>query len=171
MSRLHRQTCPIAASLNILGDNWTLLIVREAFYGVTRFKDFQANTGIAKNLLSSRLSQLVESGIIGKKDIGTHGSRHEYHLTQKGRALTPVMVALSQWGNEWVFGDGNEPVQLLDAQSGKPIMPLSPRSPDGDQLDWRDIVMRVGPGANGPMRERFAKLENDAQSRNSNSPK
>lgn len=157
MSRLHQQTCPIAASLNILGDNWTLLIVREAFYGVTRFKDFQVNTGIAKNLLSTRLSHLVESGIMNKREIGTHGSRHEYHLTQKGRALRPIMVAISQWGNEWVYGEGNEPVHLVDGKSGKPITHLTPQLEDGRQLDWRDVKMMVGPGANKYMRERFQK--------------
>ena len=86
MAEPHQQTCPIAASLNELGDAWTLLIVREALYGATRFRDFRNNTGIAKNLLASRLNQMVETDILEKFDVGEHGTRYEYKLSPKGKA-------------------------------------------------------------------------------------
>jgi DNA-binding HxlR family transcriptional regulator len=95
----HQQACPIAASLNQLGDAWTLLIVREANRGVSRFSDFRKNTGIAKNLLAQRLIQMVEHGILEKHDVGSLGTRFEYRLTAKGKALAPMMATIIQWVN------------------------------------------------------------------------
>ena len=106
MTRPHTQTCAVAGFLNIFGDNWTLLIIREALYGVTRFKEFRTNTGIAKNLLSDRLVSLVSQGILEKRDIGEHGTRYAYHLTDRGRALETVLFAVQEWGNEHVYGEG-----------------------------------------------------------------
>lgn len=159
MTQPHEQSCPISASLNQLGDMWTLMIVREAMAGARRFKDFRAGTGIAKNLLSSRLKQMTEYGILEQYDAGQHGPRHEYRLTAKGRALAPIMTAISQWGNQWIYGEGNEPVRLVNRKTGKPIAHLRPSSDDGDALDWRDVAMITGPGASGMMRERLEKLE------------
>ena len=135
------------------------MIVREAMAGVRRFKDFRTGTGIARNLLSSRLKQMVEHGILEQYDAGQHGPRSEYRLTAKGKALAPVMIAVSQWGNQWVYGEGREPVNLVDRNTGKPIAPLHPSSSDGDALDWRDVAMTTGPGASGMMSERFEKSE------------
>jgi DNA-binding HxlR family transcriptional regulator len=147
MSRPHQQPCPVAASLNQLGDMWTLMIVREALLGATRFGDFQRNTGIAKNLLADRLSQMVGDGILSRHDIGQRGVRHEYRLTRKGASLVPIMVAISQWGNEWIFGEGREPMALVHRATGEPIAPLRPTNAAGEILDWRDVRMRPGPGA------------------------
>ncbi|MEL7372034.1 MAG: helix-turn-helix domain-containing protein, partial [Myxococcota bacterium] len=81
MGKRHTQTCPVAGFLNIFGDSWTLMIVREAFYGATRFSEFQRNTGIAKNLLSDRLSMLVEEDILQIENIGERGTRYAYRFT------------------------------------------------------------------------------------------
>ncbi len=156
MSRSHVQPCPIAASLNQLGDMWTLLIVREALNGATRFSHFQRNTGIAKTLLSDRLDQMVRDGLLERHDIGQRGVRHEYRLTKKGRGLVPVMVAISQWGNAWLYGEGKEPVALVHRHTGDPIAPLRPANADGQTFEWRNVQMVPGPGADDALLARFA---------------
>ena len=155
MSRPHSQLCPIAASLNQLGDMWTLLIVREALNGATRFGDFQRHTGIAKNLLSDRLMQMVADGILTKRDVGQRGVRHEYRLTVKGRSLAPVVVALSQWGNEWLFDKNEAPVELVHRETGEPLAPLRPTNAAGQVFDWRDVQLIPGRGADAALLARF----------------
>lgn len=96
------QDCPVARTLDILGDRWTLLIVRDLFRGRTRFAEFQASLqGIPTNLLGDRLKQLEEHGIVGRRFYSEHPPRAEYVLTEKGRALDPVLGALSEWGNRF----------------------------------------------------------------------
>jgi DNA-binding HxlR family transcriptional regulator len=143
----HQQACPIAASLNQLGNAWTLLIVREANRGVSRFSDFQKNTGIAKNLLAQRLTQMVEHGILEKHDVGNLGTRFEYRLTAKGQALAPMMATLIQWGNEWVFGPGNEPVKMISRKTGASITSVLPTDSEGKVFAWDDVAVRYRPRA------------------------
>ncbi len=154
----HTQCCGVAAALNVLGDHWTLLLVREAFYGSTRFSEFQRNTGIAKTLLSDRLAFLVEEGIFRRENVGEHGTRYAYHLTEKGRALETVMLALVQWSNEHVFGEGKEPMLLLERKTGRPVGELRLRNDRGKPLDARDVAFRAGPGASRAARKRFEEL-------------
>ncbi len=113
--------CGIAQALEALGDWWTLLIVRDAFFGARRFGDFEANLGIAKNILSDRLQRLVEHGIFAKLPVGDSEQRFEYRLSPKGEALLPVLTALRDWSDEWIFGEGNEPVVIKDRRSNQPI--------------------------------------------------
>lgn len=157
MTRAHQQSCPVAASLNQLGDMWTLLIVREALNGTTRFNDFQQNTGIAKNLLADRLTQMVSNTILEKRDIGERGVRYEYRLTDKGKALVPLMAAISQWGNTWVYGKGNEPMQLVIRKTGDVVAPLIPNDGDGRPFGWNEVALVLGPGADNATRARFSK--------------
>ena len=159
MAKRHTQTCPVAGFLNIFGDAWTLLIIREAFYGATRFSEMQRNTGIAKNLLSDRLSVLAAEGLLDREDVGVRGARYAYKLTAKGRSLAPVIVAMSQWSNEHVFGAGREPVFLVERKTGRKLKKLAPASADGKPLQWRDIASRPGPGADKAARIRIAKSE------------
>ncbi len=147
MTQRHTEACPIAHSLNIIGDRWTLLIVREAFGGISRFSDFQKRTGIAKNLLTDRLALLVQEGIFDKADIGERGVRYAYHLTEKGRSLLPVMVALHMWGNENLFEDGEEPVLLVDRTTGEPIQSMAMLTSSGASVLPENIRRRPGPGA------------------------
>src|SRR4051812_49308790 len=95
---LEDHNCSIAQALEVLGDGWTLLIVREAFLGTQRFADFEANLGISKNVLTQRLTHLVEHGVLARVDAGEHGTRYEYVLTKMGKDLVTVMTALRQWG-------------------------------------------------------------------------
>lgn len=147
MTKKHIQTCPIAEFLNIFGDAWTLLVIREAFYGATRFGEFQANTGIAKNILSDRLAMLVDQDVFKPVDIGERGTRYEYHLTSRGESLLPVIIAISQWSNEQVFGKGREATRLFEKSSRKKLLKLLPRDRDGKILNLDDIVVKPGPGA------------------------
>ena len=152
MVRRHTQACPLSGFLNIFGDGWTWLIVREAFYGATRFSEFQRNTGIAKNLLSQRLSMLVDEGVLRREDVGTKGLRYEYRMTPKGEALFPVLVTMVQWSNEHVFGAGREPLRLLERDSKKELRKVTPSTAGGRVLHWPDVLTQPGPGADKAVR-------------------
>lgn len=145
--RFDDMNCGIAQALEVLGDWWTLLIVRDAFFGLRRFSDFQAELGIAKNILSDRLQRLVEHEILEKREVGESGSRFEYHLTAKGEALLPLLTTLREWSDEWIFGKGNEPVIVKDRRTGRPLQALRVRSRDGRVLGRRDLKSEAGPGA------------------------
>ena len=115
--------CSIARTLDVVGDPWTLLIVREAFFGTTRFDDFRRNLGIPRATLSARLSTLVDHGVLDRRIDAESSTRPSYTLTPKGRALGPVMVALMQWGDEW-SGVDEPPVTLLDLDTGDEVEPV-----------------------------------------------
>jgi len=145
--RFGQMNCGIAQALDALGDWWTLLIVRDAFFGARRFGDFQRSLGIAKNILSARLQHLVEHGVFERVDVGSEGERLEYRLTEKGDALLTVLTALREWSDEWVFGRGNEPVIVRDRKSGRRIAKLRIADADGALLTRRELRTEPGPGA------------------------
>jgi len=145
--RFDQMNCGIAQALEAIGDWWTLLIVRDAFFGARRFGDFQRSLGIAKNILSTRLAHLVEHDIFERVDVGNEGERFEYRLTPKGEALLTVLTALRDWSDEWVFGRGNEPVVVRDRRSGRRIAKLRVTDVDGTSLATRDLRTEPGPGA------------------------
>jgi DNA-binding HxlR family transcriptional regulator len=146
-TRFDRMNCGIAQALEAFGDWWTLLIVRDAFFGARRFGDFEQSLGIAKNVLSDRLAHLVEHGIFEKRDVGESGQRFEYRLTEKGEALLPVLTALREWSDEWVFGRGNEPVIVKDRRTQRRIPRLRVTDADGNALTRRELRTEPGPGA------------------------
>jgi DNA-binding HxlR family transcriptional regulator len=156
-NRFDKMNCSIAQALEVLGDWWTLLVVREAFFGTRRFSDFQSNLGISKNVLAQRLSHLVERGVFARVDVGEHGTHFEYALTPMGKDLATVMTALRQWADRWVIGEGKEPLVVLDRRTGRPIPPLRIRGEDGEVLRPRDMDMRPGPGASKRHRARAAR--------------
>jgi DNA-binding HxlR family transcriptional regulator len=153
--RFDEMNCGVAQALEALGDWWTLLIVRDAFFGVRRFADFEADLGIAKNVLADRLRHLVEHGILQKVEAGRHGSRFEYHLTAKGEALLPVLTALREWSDEWVYGRGREPLLARDRRTGRRVPRMKVRDADGRVLGRRELRMTPGPGATPETRARF----------------
>ncbi len=112
--------CSIAQTLEVVGDPWTLLIVRDVFFGVRRFDDLRRSLGIPRATLSSRLGALVADGVLSRRAYTEHPPRHEYVLTDKGRSLSPVLIAMLQWGDEW-SGVDDPPVTLLDADTGEQI--------------------------------------------------
>jgi len=99
------RACSVARTLGIVGEQWSLLILRDAFLGVRRFDDFQAHLGIARNILSNRLGKLVDHGILTKRKYSDRPVRHEYRLTSKGIDLFPVLFTLQRWGDTWAMGD------------------------------------------------------------------
>lgn len=152
--RFARDNCSIARSLEILGDWWTLLVVREAFLGTRRFADFAARLPIARNVLTARLAHLARHGVLARVDAGVHGTRYEYELTPMGKDLITVLTALRQWGDRWVFGDGREPLLVVDRRSGRPIPRVRILDEAGAPLRGADLAIVPGPGATRATRAR-----------------
>lgn len=115
-----RPQCSIQRTLDIIGDRWTLLVLRDIFRGVRRFSQIQDDLGIAKNLLADRLAKLVEHGVVEKVPYQDRPLRHEYRLTIKGRDLSPALVALMHWGDRWCL-DGDAPTVLVHEDCGTPL--------------------------------------------------
>ena len=116
-----RLSCSIAATLEVIGDRWTILILRDAFRGIRRFDHFHRDLGVARNLLADRLAKLVEHDILVKELYEAHPPRFEYRLTEKGRDLSPALVALMRWGDKHVSGPGGPPIELVHAACGEPL--------------------------------------------------
>lgn len=140
---LEDSICPIARTLDVVGDWWTLLIVRDAFSGLSRFIDFQKSLGLAKNILSARLRTMVANGILEKRPAADGGARDEYLLTEKGRRLRVVLVALRQWGEDNLFVAG-EPMVLASDGENRPIARLRLMNVDGRALEPEEIVATRG---------------------------
>lgn len=147
--------CGIGQALEVVGDWWSLMIVRDAVFGACRFGDFEKSLGIAKNILTNRLDHLVEHGIFEKVDVGSEGTHFEYHLTDKGDALLPVLIALREWSDEWVFGRGHEPIIIQDQRTGRRVPKMRVLASDGRPLSRRDLQPVPGPGASKDTIRRF----------------
>ncbi|HEX4980017.1 MAG TPA: helix-turn-helix domain-containing protein [Acidimicrobiales bacterium] len=113
--------CSIARTLEVIGDRWTILILRDAFRGVRRFEEFQRDLGIARNVLTDRLQKLVDHGVLTRRPYHERPVRHEYRLTPKGIALSPALVALMRWGDTWLAGDAGVPLVLTHDACGTPL--------------------------------------------------
>lgn len=155
MPRLKQQheVCSVALALQLIGERWTLEIVRDAFFGVTRFQDFHQSIGLAKNMLSDRLAKLVDGGVLEPVPVG-EGSWHEYRLTPMGRDLLPALLALMQWGDRWLNQPGQVPVKVIERCSGKVISRIGVRDADGNTLGARELAFKPGPGAEHPDAQR-----------------
>lgn len=140
------EPCPVARSVNLIGDRWSLLIVRDAFDGMRRFSDFQRSLRIARNILSDRLRKLVDAGILEMQDASDGTAYQEYVMTSKGECLFPVVVALRQWGEQHLFTRGERHSVLIDSHTGKPIPFMTPTAIDGAPLIPADTeVQKVKP--------------------------
>jgi DNA-binding HxlR family transcriptional regulator len=148
--RFDEFNCGVAQALEQVGDWWTLLIVRDAFFGSTRFAEFEQGLGIAKNILSDRLQKLVQHEILSKEPLEGAGSRHEYKLTRKGRDLWLVLTALRLWSDKWVFGKGNEPIVAREGDTGRVLSALLAVDDQGQPLDPGSLRWAAGPGAGEP---------------------
>jgi DNA-binding HxlR family transcriptional regulator len=139
---LEKAECPIARSLDAIGDWWSLLIIRDALMGINRFSEFQKHIGLAKNILTVRLRALVDHGILKTAPASDGSAYQEYVLTPKGRGVFPVLVALRQWSEEF----GGEPdgfaTLLVDRGKGRPVRKLELRSEDGRLLGIGDTEVR-----------------------------
>ncbi|MEO0548961.1 MAG: helix-turn-helix domain-containing protein [Pseudomonadota bacterium] len=139
--------CSIARTLDHVGSWWSLLIIRDAMMGARRFKHFQENLGIAKNTLTSRLNDLVEGGILEKVPAGSGLTYEEYALTERGRELAPVIIALAQWGDKWVAHEKGPSTVITVKASGEQLPRIWPRDEDGEVMALRAVGMRRANGA------------------------
>ncbi len=139
---LTQAACPVARSLDAIGDRWSLLIVRDAFDGISRFGEFRRSLGIAKGMLTARLHDLVECGVLETAPASDGSAYQDYLLTEKGRALFPVVVALRQWGQDHLYAPGEQHSVLVDVATGSPVEKLELRSADGKALGWSDTRVR-----------------------------
>jgi DNA-binding HxlR family transcriptional regulator len=113
------QVCSVAATLEVVGDPWTLLILRDAFAGVHRFEQWQENLGVARNVLAARLKALVAHGVLARQPYSEHPPRFEYVLTAKGRDLSPVLLTMAAWGDRHVYGEPGGPAQFTHKACGQ----------------------------------------------------
>jgi len=132
--------CSVARTLSVIGERWTMLILREAFLGRHRFDEFQQGTGIARNILSSRLRDLVRDGILDRARSEGDSGRVEYRLTRKGLELYPVLMAMMQWGDTWLSDESGPPMTLIHRVCGAKTAPDMVCSHCGDHLTAREVV-------------------------------
>ena len=134
----NNRRCPVARALEVLGDRWALMILRDAFDGLRRFSEFQKNLGLAKNILATRLKLLVETGLMALQPASDGSAYKEYVLTEKGRSVFPIVVGLRQWGERFQFEAGETRSVLLDNAKGEPVAKLEVRARDGRVLGPED---------------------------------
>jgi DNA-binding HxlR family transcriptional regulator len=138
---LEGNTCPVARSLDSIGDWWTLLIVRDAMLGIRRFSDFQRSLGLARNVLSARLKKMVADGVMTMAPAADGTSYQEYQLTEKGEALLPVLVAMRQWGERFLFAPREPHSELVDRASRKALEKMRVRNIDGQERGVADLEL------------------------------
>lgn len=140
--------CSLAQCLEVVGEWWSMLIVRDAFFGISRFDDFQARLGISRNVLNQRLGHLVDEGVLERVAYQERPTRHDYRLTDKGRDLWHVLTAMRQWGDRWA-APGGAPVELVHRACGKVTEAVPTCSECGEPLDVRAVRAVAGPGGRG----------------------
>jgi DNA-binding HxlR family transcriptional regulator len=148
--------CPVARALEVIGDRWTLLILRDLFLGLCRHDDLSRSSGIPPTTLSSRLRQLEQQGLVAKRPYQTNPPRYEYVLTPTGRAAWPILLGLAQWGNAH-GGLAESPMEFVDARSGHDIHLEAVDTVSGERIPPESIEMRAGPGADELARWRVAR--------------
>jgi DNA-binding HxlR family transcriptional regulator len=144
-SNVAHLNCSIARTLEIVGEWWTLLIVRDVFMGVRRFDDMQRDLGISRNILSDRLATLVDHDILERRPYQQRPERFEYHLTERGADLYPVLAALLRWGDRWASPDG-PPLRLVHRECGHDTEGQTTCPACGVEVGPRDVRLKKGPG-------------------------
>ncbi len=139
---LQQDDCPVARAVDLVGDRWSMLIVRDALDGIRRFGDFQRNLGVARNILSDRLSALVADGLLTIQPASDGSAYQEYVLTPKGESLFPAIVALRQWGERHLFAPGEAHSVLIEKDSGKRVPAIQPHGHDGRVLQPAQAVVK-----------------------------
>ncbi len=142
--------CSVAQCLEVVGEWWSMLVVRDAFLGVTRFEDFQRRLGISRNILQNRLTTLVDEGILIRVRYSEHPPRDDYRLTDKGRDLWPVLTAMRQWGDRYAAPSG-QPVGIVHKSCGELAEPVLVCGSCGDRVVATDYRAVPGPGRAGPV--------------------
>jgi DNA-binding HxlR family transcriptional regulator len=147
--RYSAENCSIARTLEVVGEKWTLLILRESFYGLRRFEDLQSAIGCARNVLSTRLAKLVDEGILERRPYREPGrrERHEYVLSEKGVDLFPTVIALLQWGDRWQVDPEGPSVEVRHRHCGERVRAVLKCDAGHEHLTARDTYAEPGPGA------------------------
>jgi DNA-binding HxlR family transcriptional regulator len=148
--------CSIARPLSFLGERWSILVLRDLFLGRRRFDEIQESLGVATNVLSQRLATLVDEGIVERRPYSEHPERFEYRLTEKGRDLQPVLLALLRWGDRYMTGVEGAPLETVHEECGKAFHMVPTCSECGGAVESANIISRPGPGANEDQRRRYA---------------
>jgi DNA-binding HxlR family transcriptional regulator len=151
--------CSIARPLAFLGERWSLLVLRDLFLGRRRFDEIQDSLGIASNVLSQRLATLDEEGIVERHRYSEHPERFEYRLTEKGRDLQPVLLALLAWGDRYTAGEAGPALEPIHTECGHAFHAVATCSECGGHVDTRNVRSRPGPGANEEQRRRHAERQ------------
>ena len=144
---LDQENCSLARALAVVGDRWTLLVLREAFLRVRRFDDFQSRLGIARRVLAERLAHLVENDVLAKVAYQQAPQRFEYRLTKRGLDLYPILIGLVHWGDQHFAGKKGPPLLHRHLSCGHDFRAVLTCSECGDVVDPRDVEPHVGPGA------------------------
>ena len=145
-TELAHMNCSMARAHDVVGEWWTLLVIREVFLGRRNFTDIQQTLGVARNILSDRLATLVDEGVLDKRPDASDGRRSEYHLTEKGTELLPLLVMLMQWGDRWADDGLGPPLLLIDRGTGEVVDPALVDTRTGQAIDVSQLRARPGPG-------------------------
>jgi len=137
--------CSLAQTLDVIGERWTLLILRDIFFGAKRFSQFEKSLGIAKNILTVRLTRLVDEGILVKQG-SKEGTRPEYKLTDKGLDLQPILLSMTHWGDKYKSNSKGQRLIFVENRTGQPIRTMSVISKEGQKLNPREVGATPGPG-------------------------
>src|SRR6266481_2082500 len=153
--RLANKECSMARAMEVVGDRWSILILREAFYGVKRFDEFEYYVGIAPNILSNRLKKFVDAGIMTRVPLPKHSTRYEYVLTEQGRDFFPAYLALKKWGDDWLAEPEGPQVVFRERSAGREIKYPRLLTASGKPLRLEDVEVVAGAGAVAFNRKRF----------------
>ncbi len=148
--------CSVARPLSFLGERWALLVLRDLFLGRSRFDELQESLGVASNVLSQRLATLTEEGVVERRRYSEHPERFEYRLTEKGRDLQPVLLAMLRWGDRYTAGPAGPPLETVHEECDHVFQMVPTCSECGGEVDWRHVHSRPGPGATDEQRRQFA---------------
>ena len=137
--RLQREPCPVARTVSVIGDRWTLLVLRDCFLGTRRFEGFQDSLGISRTIIADRLELLVREGVLRRDPYQEHPVRHEYRLTRKGMELYPILISMVQWGNAHYTIEGGAPITFRHKECGKHFRPRLTCESCGKPVSARDV--------------------------------
>ena len=162
-------SCPIARSLERVGEWWSMLIMRDALHGMTRFDEFQNSLGIAPNMLTRRLNSLVDAGLLERRRYSEHPPRHDYVPTMRGRDLLPVIIALLAWGNKHFAPEGAS-VVLINRKTGAAVDPILSDPATGRPVEEPDYTLAAGPAAGPRTRQRYGAIGDTVSSTRKRAP-
>jgi DNA-binding HxlR family transcriptional regulator len=145
----------MARAMAVVGDRWSILILRESFYGTKRFDEFEYYVGIAPNILSNRLKRLVDAGVMTRVPLPEHAGRYDYVLTEKGRDFFPAYLALKKWGDDWLAEPAGPQVVFRERDAGRAVQYPELRAASGKRLTLEDVEVVAGSGAVPFNRKRF----------------